>query len=529
MFATLFPTLASFLNRKIILVYLFFYIAAAFFSFGYHHVDEHFQILEFLGWKIDIPAVLTWELGAHIRPALQPSLAYLFYQVGEWFYGIKNVNPFHLTVFLRFFTVFLHTLTLFFFLEPLLKFLSPQSRKYVIWLSIIIWFFPYMAVRYSSENYSRIFFLLSFSLPLWWESLKKEEKNYQHWTQWIWFISGVIAGLAFFFRFQIALMVVGFFAWSFFVKKESWKYLAIFTIGVLFTCVANILIDYWFYQEWVLTPWNYFNVNIFQGKANSFGINPWYDYFIKAVGYNIPFFPIYTIIPVLFFILYPRHVLSWIVIPFLLVHLIIGHKELRFLFPLISFLPFFIILVLDKWKWWNHPGKLKRGLVKYFLITNMILLFFGAFRPADFSTVYFFKYLYDKHRGQTVFYFNHPQETSDSYRLPQTLLWYVDNKVDYFQYITNTDHLLSILNHLNLRSETSPQFLEKPFVLVSPTSLVLDNEMDLSAEWKGKNIISLPQWEYSFPFKNIHGYPTLYRLWVDIASLPVVHIYSWKP
>lgn len=529
MFTTLFPTLASLLNRKIILVYLFFYIAAAFFSVGYHHLDEHFQILEFLGWKVDVPVILPWEFKARIRPTFQPFLAYLFYQVGEWFYGIKNVNPFHFTVFLRLFTVLLHTLTLFFFLESLFKLLSSQSRKYVIWLSIVIWFFPYIVVRYSSENYSRIFFLLSFSLPFWWENLKEERKNYQYWNRWIWFMSGVMAGLAFFFRFQTVLMVVGFFTWSLFIKKESWKYLALFTIGVFLTCVVNILIDCWFYQEWALTPWNYFNVNILQGKVNSFGISPWYDYFTQVTAYNIPFFPVYTIIPVLFFILHPRHVLSWIAIPFLLVHFIIGHKELRFLFPLISFLPFFIISVLDKWKWWDYPGKLKQGLVKYFLITNIIFLFVGTFRSADFATKYFFKYLYDKHREQTVFYFNHPDGAFNTYRKPLTLLWYVNHKVDYLKFITNTDHLLLELNRLNLRSETSPQFLEKPFVLVSPTPLVLDNEVGLNAEWKGKNVISLPQWEYSFPFRNIHSYPTLYRIWVNQAALPVIHIYSWKP
>ena len=42
-----------------------------------------------------------------------------------------------------------------------------------------------------------------------------------------------------------------------------------------------------------------------------------------------------------------RNVLVWIMVPFVLVHSVIGHKELRFLYPLIYLLPAIGVLAVD--------------------------------------------------------------------------------------------------------------------------------------------------------------------------------------
>ncbi len=43
-----------------------------------------------------------------------------------------------------------------------------------------------------------------------------------------------------------------------------------------------------------------------------------------------------------------RHVLLWVIVPFFLVHALIGHKELRFLFPLAPLLPVILILATQE-------------------------------------------------------------------------------------------------------------------------------------------------------------------------------------
>src|ERR1022692_3521309 len=54
------------------------HLVIAWFSVGFYHFDEHFQILEFAGYKMGtIPASsLTWEFAAHLRSAFQPFIAF---------------------------------------------------------------------------------------------------------------------------------------------------------------------------------------------------------------------------------------------------------------------------------------------------------------------------------------------------------------------------------------------------------------------------------------------------------------------
>jgi hypothetical protein len=74
------------LERPILLLAVLWYLITAWFSTGYLHGDEHYQILEFAGsiagWNR--PEDLAWEHAARIRPALQPILAYLFLSGAEW-------------------------------------------------------------------------------------------------------------------------------------------------------------------------------------------------------------------------------------------------------------------------------------------------------------------------------------------------------------------------------------------------------------------------------------------------------------
>jgi len=75
-------------------------IIASIFSKGYHHFDEHFQILEFAGVKLGLttPSNLPWEYHYQMRPALQPSLVVILYRFLAVF-GIDN--PFFITFVLR--------------------------------------------------------------------------------------------------------------------------------------------------------------------------------------------------------------------------------------------------------------------------------------------------------------------------------------------------------------------------------------------------------------------------------------------
>jgi len=79
--------------------------------------------------------------------------------------------------------------------------------------------------------------------------------------------------------------------------------------------------------------------------------------------------------------------LTWTVLPFLLIHVWIGHKEIRFLFPLLGLLPLLIItgLATARDRWWpaltTHAatGYAARG----FAGVHLLLLAGVVLKPAD--------------------------------------------------------------------------------------------------------------------------------------------------
>ena len=80
------------------------FIVTAWFSTGYNHFDEHFQVIEFAGLKLGLNAVsdLPWEYGYRMRPALQPFLVFLLYR-SVAFFGLTD--PFIIAFLVRLFSV----------------------------------------------------------------------------------------------------------------------------------------------------------------------------------------------------------------------------------------------------------------------------------------------------------------------------------------------------------------------------------------------------------------------------------------
>jgi hypothetical protein len=81
---------------------------------------------------------------------------------------------------------------------------------------------------------------------------------------------------------------------------------------------------------------DYFRINLLENKTADYGTDPFFAYF-----YLIPanvFAPIALVLLASLLILWirkPKHVLVWITLPFFVFHCLVGHKEIRFIFPLI--------------------------------------------------------------------------------------------------------------------------------------------------------------------------------------------------
>ena len=79
------------------------FFITSWFSLGYNQSDEHFQILEFAGLKLDINTELdlAWEYEARMRPTLQPAMVVVVHRT----LGLIGVdNPFIISFLLRLLT-----------------------------------------------------------------------------------------------------------------------------------------------------------------------------------------------------------------------------------------------------------------------------------------------------------------------------------------------------------------------------------------------------------------------------------------
>jgi phosphatidylinositol glycan class B len=259
-------------HKLVLFLAILVYVITAFNSHGYYHADEHYQIIEFAGLKLGThsPADVAWEYKAQIRPALQPTISFIVFKGLQ---AVNITNPYTQALFLRLLTAFLSLFVIHFFIkntEYQLK--NDRSKKLYYFLSYLLWFIPFLSVRFSSETWSGLFFL--WSVATYFDPVKNKMKPY---------IIGLLAGLSFLFRFQAAFLLPGFILWLLFVEKADLKYILKIVAAFLIAFTLGILIDCWFYGHPVLTSWNYFYTTIINDSAPGFGESSWYYYFAKLI------------------------------------------------------------------------------------------------------------------------------------------------------------------------------------------------------------------------------------------------------
>lgn len=360
------------------------------FSIGHQSVDEHFQILEFAGYKLGITPVqdMPVELGAMIRPWLQPGIVYSIVRAAQYL-GIQN--PFHWAFVLRALSLLLGWLSLWALgLNTARWFRDERSQRLFIRALALIWFLPALHARISSENWGGSTFLIALGLACAWN------------TPRVSLLAGFIAGLSFEFRYQMGFMVAGLGGWLVLqaFRGGSRKAPLYYSLGVAPALALGVVVDYWGYGKPVLAPWNYFHYNIVQGVVESFGGTPWWSIWTMTYTDTWPVLGSLTLIAcAIAWIRHPLHPLTWAQIPFLLVHEWIGHKELRFFYPIAAAAPAYLALALSpsavSWRWlraWPAPARalgrwIVGGLEAYQLLALVLLTTAPASRKVVFESL----------------------------------------------------------------------------------------------------------------------------------------------
>jgi phosphatidylinositol glycan class B len=364
--------------RAAIVLFAALQIPAAFLSLGRHHADEHFQILEFLNYKLGLtPASeLPWEFGERMRPFIQVA-AYFPLVLAERAAGI--ISPFAHEITLRVTSALLgiiaFALALRYFAERY-RFGTRALLAMATWAAL-----PYLNARLSSETVGASVFVIGVVVVA-------RAIDDRHRTRL--FAGGLLLGLAFCIRFQLAFMLLGLAAWLLVEKRVGGRAVDILWLacGFILAVLVGAAADRWGYGVWVFTPWRYFDVNLLQHKAATWGTAPWWAYL--RVYLLMPPFGLICIGALGWFLWRDRRsLLVYLAVPFLVGHSLIGHKEQRFLFPLALLLTMMLGACIETMvrKGWTTT------VYRTLLAINAVWLLVLPYRAANFE-VMFYRYVY---------------------------------------------------------------------------------------------------------------------------------------
>ncbi|WP_129715497.1 hypothetical protein [Pedobacter sp. SYP-B3415] len=320
-------------RQTLIIVAASVYFLAAIFNTGFYHPDEHFQLIEFAEYlsghtsSID----LAWEFDAAIRPALQPVVIKLLFDCCRW---LSISDPYVLALMLRVVSAGSAVAVLTYYVARTEHLVPPNQLIYYRIFSYFLWFLPFVNVRFSSESASGM--LLTLAVAFCFSSHKLKFA----------FI-GLCLGLAFSVRYQSAIIAIGLLIWLIAQKRIDKSGFAYLASGGLFVIIFTLFIDWFFYGQIVLPYLNYFTTNVIENVASSFGTSPWSYYFVESYKSLTPIVSVPIFVALGFLLLRPQHVQFWIILPFLVIHMITPHKELRFLFPLVNFIPLLLMTQLN--------------------------------------------------------------------------------------------------------------------------------------------------------------------------------------
>ena len=364
-------------HRLVIITACVLYAVTAIKSHGYYHPDEHYQIIEFAEYKLGNNTAddLAWEFHRQLRSCIQPAICFIVFKCLT---GAGITDPYALALCLRLLTAVFAITAITLFIRATLTSINEKYRKLYMVLSYFLWFLPFLNVRFSSESWSGLSMLTAVAL------LQPNGSR----GKGALIGAGIFLGLAFLFRFQTGSMIAGIALWLICIGKEKWQRLLLLLFIFLAILQVGILTDTWFYGHYTLSFLNYFIVNIVEGVASDFGTAPWY-YFIEFI-LNASILPIGLLILISFMagiVLQPKHIVFWAIVPFLMMHICIPHKEGRFIFPVAGFVPFIIMIALQgldrvrSINWKNstiiYPVYCLAGVM---MLINLVALLCAAFK-----------------------------------------------------------------------------------------------------------------------------------------------------
>ena len=346
-------------------------LASAWWCTGFVQGDEHFQVLECAGARLGLSRItdLPWEYAARARSWLLPAIAL---EVRRAMLAFGWNDPFFCAFLLRALsgTLYLAAASRF-ALATSGWFKSRAQWRTTVILALGLWFVPVVAARFSAESWSGSLFFLGFATLV-------RTRDGERCSELEIFLAGAALGLAFVARFPVFLLDAGAAIWLLRaggLPRRAWGVLG---AGAFIACAASAGLDAWGYGRATFPLWNYYVAQVPGGVLSSYGVAPWWWY-VPALAHGAGW-PVGLALLAGFAALCVRRrspALAWTLVPFLAFHMLVGHKELRFLFPMLVAAPYVIVLGLDGW--WPAGFFARHRVATRCLIAAVALLNGAAF------------------------------------------------------------------------------------------------------------------------------------------------------
>lgn len=357
----------------------------------YRNMDMHWGEENTLKYKDLIEKHLDTEAVADGHSFFYVGINYCFFGAMK---GMGIHNPKTKMLILRILHALFSLLTVYFGYRIVFKFAGENPARLSGILLALLWFMPFLSVRNLVE-------VVSAPLMAWgiWILLHlKESKK----SAGLALLAGLILGLTFSLRFQVAVFIGG--AGLVLLFSKQWKETVFFGIGVVLSILlVQGTVDYFIWDKPFHELMEYIRYNI--AHKNEYGANHWEMYFLVIMGILIPpigimfffgWFRVWRKIPLLF----------WPAFLFFAFHTIFPNKQERFILSIVPLVVMAGVIGWTEWKsrsgFWQKRPKFLHASWIFFWILNTLVLIVLTFTYSKRSRVEAMYYFYDKKEVKTI-------------------------------------------------------------------------------------------------------------------------------
>ncbi|OUM59808.1 glycosyltransferase family 22 protein [Piromyces sp. E2] len=336
--------------------------------------DEYWQSIEVAHNFVFDYGYLTWEWKEKIRSFSYPLLFTLPYMILKHF-NLDNTDL--LIYFPRLIHVFIAALCDLYTYKLTKKYFGRNAAKWALFCSMLSWSNWNILVRTVSNSIETTLTVMAL---YYWPLQKPKNGGEVPIKDFI--IALALAAIACFFRPTNGVVWIFLGLSLIFQYRKSFKALSniiyYVLIVLIITLIISIGIDKFYFNEWIISPWNFIKFNIIENISIFYGDNSWHWYFscgLPFVGYTFLIFMIPGVITSHFNILF--YLLLWTVG----IYSNLVHKEYRFIYPIVPIIFFYSGYFLDVIS--KYDQKIKSFIKKYIwkcvallVLTNIPLAFY---------------------------------------------------------------------------------------------------------------------------------------------------------